>query len=97
MQLVKVKVINQQTLFLKWDDNSESVIALSKLRKFCPCATCAAERENQSKSYIPLLYGEQIQIKKISSVGKYAISIHWADDHNTGIFEYSFLKNLSEI
>lgn len=97
MQLKQVKVVNQQKLFLKWDDNSESFITLDKLRKFCPCASCAAERENQSKSYIPLLYGEQIQIKNISSVGKYAISIHWADDHNTGIFEYSFLKNLSKI
>jgi DUF971 family protein len=96
MNIIEIRVVNQTKLLLKWNDNSESSIPLNKLRKFCPCATCMTERENQSKTYIPLFHSGQSKITKISTIGNYAIGIHWADGHNTGIYEFSFLKNLSK-
>lgn len=92
----KIKVMHQTKLLLKWDDNSESSIPLEKLRKFCPCATCMAERENRSKSFIPLFHSGQTKITRVNKIGNYAISILWEDGHNTGIYEFPFLKNLSE-
>lgn len=88
--------MNQTELLLKWDDNSESSIPLNKLRKLCPCAICMTERENQSKTYISIFHSGQTKIIKIIKVGNYAIGIHWEDGHNTGIYEFPFLKNLSE-
>ena len=96
MHPTRIIVQERTKLLLKWDDNSESSITLEKLRKFCPCATCMTERENRSKSYIPLFYSGQIKISKINKVGNYAISILWEDGHSTGIYEFTFLKNLSE-
>ncbi|MHB8580531.1 MAG: gamma-butyrobetaine hydroxylase-like domain-containing protein [Ignavibacteriaceae bacterium] len=38
----------------------------------------------------------QSTISSIKEIGNYAISISWKDGHNTGIYEFPFLKNLSE-
>jgi DUF971 family protein len=92
---VLIKVIDRKKIFIKWDDNTESEIGLVKLRKHCPCATCLVEREKQSKSYIPVLNENQLKIASINQVGSYAIGISWKDGHNTGIYEYPFLKKLA--
>jgi len=92
----KIKVMDSTKLFLKWDDSSESFISLEKLRKFCPCATCMTERENRSKAFIPLFHSGQPTISGINKIGNYAIGILWEDGHNTGIYEFPFLKKLSE-
>ena len=95
MKPVVIKIIGAKKLFIKWDDKTESIIPLQKLRRFCPCATCQSFREMQSKNYIPLFYNDQIYIESISEVGNYAISIIWKDGHRTGIYEFSYLKNLA--
>lgn len=95
MQAKKIKLIDKTILSIHWDDNELSEINLQKLRKLCPCATCLAEREKQSSSYIPIFSGSQLQVKDISVVGNYALSILWNDGHNTGIYEFPFLKNLA--
>ena len=95
MRPVQVKVVDKKKLFIKWDDKTESEISLEKLRKFCPCATCLTEREKQSKTYIPILTENQVKIVNINQVGSYAIGITWKDGHNTGIYEFQFLKNLA--
>ncbi len=96
MQPLKIKLNGQKSLYIKWDDGSESEIALKRLRELCPCATCIAERENRSKTYIPLMLSNQVEIANIEQVGTYAIQLTWKDGHNTGIYEYPFLKNLAE-
>ncbi|MFZ0454708.1 MAG: DUF971 domain-containing protein [Ignavibacteriaceae bacterium] len=94
---VQIKIAEKKNLKIKWDDDSESLIEIKKLRRFCPCATCASEREEQGKYYIPLISEDQTSIKNIEQVGNYAIGITWKDGHNTGIYEYGFLRKLSEV
>lgn len=95
MYPVQIK-ISDKNLSVKWNDNIESKISLLKMRKLCPCATCLAEKEKQGKSYIPIYSGNQISAAKVQQVGSYAISVIWKDGHNTGIYEYSFLRSLAE-
>jgi DUF971 family protein len=97
MHPIKIKLVEKKKLLIIWDDENESVIELRDLRKRCPCATCLAERDKQSKMYIPLFAENQVTVKSINQVGNYAVQIIWNDGHNTGIFEYNFLKNFSEI
>jgi len=92
----KIRLIEKKRLLIVWDDGSESVIELRELRKRCPCATCLAERDKQSKMYIPLFAENQVTVKSIIQVGNYAVQITWNDGHNTGIYEYNFLKRFSE-
>lgn len=95
MQPEKIKILKNKYLWIKWNDDKESKISLQKMRTMCPCATCLAERDNQSTNYIPLLLSSQITVSGIEAVGSYAIQINWQDGHNTGIYEYTFLKNLA--
>jgi DUF971 family protein len=97
MKPVRIKVEEKKALLIKWNDGTESKISLSKLRRLCPCATCLTEKERQSKLYIPILNDNQVKVKSINQVGSYAIGIAWRDGHNTGIYEYTFLKKLAEL
>lgn len=92
---VKIKIIGSNSLYIGWNDNTESVISLEKLRRLCPCASCKIEREKQSADYIPILSKSQVTVKSIKPVGSYAVSISWMDGHSTGIYEYPYLKLLS--
>jgi ATP-binding protein involved in chromosome partitioning len=96
MNPVKLKIVDKKKLLINWNDGSEDLLQLRDLRKFCPCATCLAERERQSKMFIPLFSENQITAKSIKQVGNYAIQIEWNDGHNTGLYEYKFLKNFAE-
>ena len=96
MSPVQIKITEKKNLKIKWDDDSESLIEIKILRRFCPCATCVSEREAQGKYYIPLISEDQTNIINIEQVGNYAIGITWKDGHNTGIYEYGFLRKLSE-
>jgi DUF971 family protein len=96
MYPVKIKVVENRSLQIIWDDNREDNLELKTLRKFCPCATCISERDSQNKMYIPIFTENQCTIKSIKQVGKYAIQITWNDGHSTGIYEYPFLRNLTE-
>lgn len=92
----KIRLIEKKKLLIIWDDGNESILGLRELRKKCPCATCLAERDKQSKMYIPLFAENQVTVKSINQVGNYAVQITWNDGHNTGIYEYNFLKRFSE-
>ena len=48
--------------------------------------------KEQSKTYIPIFNQNQIAISNLKIVGNYAISISWKDGHDTGIYEFPFLK-----
>lgn len=96
MKPVLIKVHNQKELLINWDDNTVTKIELKKLRRFCPCATCAMNRESESKTYIPLFTSDQIKVLRIFEVGSYAIGITWNDGHNTGIYEFPYLNYIAK-
>lgn len=91
---VKLKVIENKNLFVEWDDKTDSSISLRKMRELCPCATCISERDSRKKTYIPLFLSNQLLLESIEVVGNYAIQVKWKDGHNTGIYEFPFLKSL---
>ena len=91
MQPSKLKLVDGKHLSVQWDDKTETLLSLHKMRSLCPCATCSTTRLSQSKSFIPILLTNQLQVSKLEIVGNYAIKIEWKDGHNTGIYEYSSL------
>ncbi len=96
MRPVSIKVLENKFLLIKWNDQTQTNIKLETLRKFCPCATCIRERDDRGKSYIPIYNPTQSQVANIEVIGSYAIQIRWKDGHDTGIYEYPFLKNLDK-
>ena len=94
MKPLQIKV-QDKSLKILWEDNSESKIKLANLRRNCPCAICASERDQEGDKYIPIYSGDQLSVKSIGMVGSYAISITWKDGHNTGLYLFDQLKKLS--
>lgn len=94
----QIKIVEKENLLLKWNDDSESIISLKYLRDECPCAGCKGETV-LLKTYRPpkpaSKHPEMYKIKDIKTVGGYAIQIIWKDGHDTGIYTWDYLKQLS--
>ena len=85
-------------LAIRWDDGSESFIPLLTLRRACPCASCAGERDifgNLAKGPDRPLGPRAAELVRLAPVGSYAIQPVWADGHNTGLYSYEYLRRLS--
>lgn len=91
---IEIKLIDSYLKIL-WIDSIEQKIKLANLRYYCPCAICQKERIENSNSYIPIYSDDQITVEKIRIVGNYAINIIWKDNHDTGIYNFELLRNIS--
>jgi DUF971 family protein len=86
-------------LAIKWPDGGESFIPLEKLRRACPCAGCKGETDimgNLYKNPEQKLTAAAFELKRIITVGSYAIQPVWADGHATGIFSFEYLKQVAD-
>ncbi|MEO6694744.1 MAG: DUF971 domain-containing protein [Ignavibacteria bacterium] len=94
----KIKKSENNTLQITWSDDSVSEVLLQELRDSCPCVHCKGETVIFS-SYIPIKSHFKAagfyEIEKIEPVGNYAIQIKWKDKHNTGIYSWDLLDELS--
>lgn len=88
----------EQELRITWKDGRTSVYSAAKLRKNCPCATCRTEREKQSATALTILKRSPEDLKLVDAqlVGHYAIQLFWSDGHDTGIFDFRYLRSLDE-
>ena len=95
MKPQKIQVV-KNVLSIEWDDGTNSNLDSSFLRKQCPCAVCTSEPDGSDEMKVRYFTVKQMQIAAVSVVGNYALNIVWKDGHDTGIYEYSYLKELSK-
>ena len=88
--------LREQRLLVDWNDGVRSEYCLAELRRVCPCATCRTEREATRGTLLPILKADPTGVRVTSAklVGHYAIQFFWSDGHNTGIFDFRFLRSL---
>jgi len=99
MRPVDVQAIGTE-LAIKWEDDSESFIALERLRRACPCAGCKGEVDvlgQLHKGPAITLSPAAFKLRQITSVGGYAVQPIWADGHASGLFPFELLKKLAEV
>lgn len=85
-------------LAIKWEDGSEGYIRLEKLRRHCPCAGCKGEVDilgNLYKGPDKPLAAQAFQVRRIASVGGYAIQPIWGDGHSSGLYSFDYLRRLT--
>lgn len=85
-------------LAIKWDDGSESYFKLEALRRHCPCAGCKGEVDvmgHLHKGPDVDLPAQAFQLRRIATVGGYAIQPFWGDGHNSGLFSFDYLKRIA--
>lgn len=92
---LKVKT-KEQMLIIDWLDGSRSELPLGKLRRECPCATCRSEREKETANPLKVLKFDPAAIRATGAnlVGNYGIKFRWSDGHDTGIFDFRFLRQV---
>lgn len=90
-----IQAIGDQFAIL-WNDGSETFLPLEFLRRACPCAACGGEPDVLGHVVRPhVSYNDKsFRIKGWQVIGSYAIQPSWEDGHATGLYTFSYLKNL---
>lgn len=86
-------------LAIKWNDGSESFVKLEAMRRACPCAGCMGETDvmgNLYKGPEKTLTPASFELKRLASVGGYALQPFWADGHSSGLFSFDYLKRVAD-
>ncbi|MGY8672954.1 MAG: gamma-butyrobetaine hydroxylase-like domain-containing protein [Verrucomicrobiia bacterium] len=87
-------------LAVKWDDGTESFVNLQQMRRSCPCASCAGEKDimgNLYKGPDTPLKTAAFQFVRYGMVGGYGVQPLWGDGHGTGIYAFDYLKRLADL
>ena len=74
-----------------WDDGHETAYTAAELRKLCPCARCVDEITGKAL-LDPTTVPEDLTHVDVRLVGHYAISLRFADGHDTGIYPFPMLR-----
>ena len=95
LQPVQIVEESDSEVSIKWSDDIETRYRASELRRSCPCAGCINEWTGEKMlddNSIP----DDVSFDRITIVGRYALNFHFSDGHDTGIFSFTFLRNLSD-
>jgi len=88
--------VSSDELGIRWaEDNAQAIFSCRELRLACPCAACVDE-DTGIRTLKPERIPAEITIKKVDTVGRYAIAFHFSDGHNTGIYKYQYLRQLAQ-
>jgi len=91
----EIKQEGDAGLRITWADNHVSQYSAAGLRRACPCAQCVNEWTGQ-RVLKPETISEDLTIADLSIVGRYALNFQWSDGHETGIYSFRYLRELSE-
>ena len=86
-------------LALSWSDGQETYLPLKTLRDHCPCAACQGEADALGRVLLPdqpPKTPDSYRLLRYHPVGGYALQLHWADGHNTGLHPFQQLRALGE-
>jgi len=86
--------VDRYTLGIDWTDGIQHRWRLAHLRRHCPCAACVDEW-TRKRTLDPESVQEDLIAQSVESVGRYALRIHFADGHDTGIYSYQLLRELA--
>jgi DUF971 family protein len=79
-----------------WADGRVCLYAAPDLRRACPCAQCVNEWTGQ-RTLKPEAVSDELSIRNLAIVGRYALNFQWSDGHETGIYSFRYLRELCEL
>jgi DUF971 family protein len=85
---------NDAEISIVWSDGKEIKYGASALRRACPCAGCVNEWTGE-RMLKPESIQNNLSFKNIAVVGRYALNFNFSDGHDTGIFSFNYLRELS--
>ncbi len=82
-------------LGFEWSDGTRGAADIRTLRLSCPCALCVDEHTGE-KLLDGASVAADITLLKVNSIGRYAAGLAFSDGHNSGIYPYDMLYNLTK-
>ncbi|MDQ3798507.1 MAG: DUF971 domain-containing protein [Acidobacteriota bacterium] len=80
-------------LTIVWSDETERIYNAPGLRRACPCASCIDEWTG-AKRLKDESVSDDLTIKNVAVVGRYALNFRFSDGHETGIYSFKYLKEM---
>jgi DUF971 family protein len=84
------------TLRVTWGDGRACLYEAPNLRRLCPCAQCVNEFTGQRMLRAETI-PDDLTIKDVQIVGRYALTFRWSDGHETGIYSFRYLREICEM
>ncbi len=81
-----------EALSIAWDDGHTGVYPWGFLRGACPCVLCKRSHRGVEISEIEAVDG--VWVIDWMPVGNYAVRLLWSDAHETGIYNYHYLRDI---
>lgn len=94
MEPLQIIEESDSEITINWSDGSTTSYRAPALRRACPCAGCINEWTGE-KVLDPANIPDDLTIRHISIVGRYALNFHFSDGHETGIFSFKYLRDLT--
>ena len=84
---------DRKSLFVAYDDEQTFELTAEYLRVMSPSAEVQGHSPEQRK----IVSGKiNVEILKVEPIGNYAVKLTFDDMHDTGIFTWSYLRELGE-
>ncbi len=85
-------------LTIRWDDGRESFYPIAYLRRMSPSAEMRELRKSMKTNPLTILPkgagSSDVRAINAEMVGNYAIRITFSDGHSTGIYTWSYLREI---
>ena len=87
-------------LTIQWQDGSMAFLSIAFLRKMSPSADMRQLREEMQKNPLTVLPNRPMSTNVLTALsaelaGNYGLKIAFSDGHSTGIYTWSYLRELA--
>jgi DUF971 family protein len=76
---------------IEWTDGHQTSYTPAELRRICPCANCVNEVTGE-RMLDPHAVPDFLTQLDVRLVGNYAIAVRFSDQHETGIYPFTYLR-----
>ncbi len=93
---LEIRRLGSTGIHITWADGLSSEISSDALRRDCPCAEC--RMQTPKKSLLKIIEHskeDSTTLENVWAVGQYAVGLKWRDGHDSGIYTFPLLRELS--
>jgi len=89
-----IRAVGDTELLIIWNDGKRQLYPCAGLRFQCPCAGCVDEMTGERRIRLDQVKAG-VHALDWKTVGNYAVQFRWSDGHQTGIYSYDYLHQIS--
>ena len=94
---VHLDLKRDEALTVRWSDDRVSVYPIAYLRRLSPSADAIQMREDLANNPLTVLSSSSdapLRVERIEPVGRYAVRLVFSDGHHTGLYTWTYLREI---